>query len=254
MGRPPTITRDLLLDTASRVFGAKGFRDATLADIAGELGVTPAALLRHVESKQELFLQAMTGGGRLPAVIADLEHLDARSDPRIVLRRIAEKFIPFAEKVVGMNIAAYMHAQTSFVVPFDTRSADSPPRRGLRIVEGYFRRAAEAGVIRIRDPRAAALLFIGSLQSYVFLHKVLNVVPLYPLGDYVDALIDLWSHGGIRGEEVRHREKRRAADRDRGGSRGHAAVPAREEQTPRARPRRNTGGADGERRVARRRP
>ena len=59
MGRPPRIRRDQILDTARRVFAAKGFAAATLADIAGELGVTAAALLRHVRSKDALFAEAM---------------------------------------------------------------------------------------------------------------------------------------------------------------------------------------------------
>ena len=47
MGRPPRISREQLLDTARRVFSTRGFDGATLADIGAELGVTPAAILRH---------------------------------------------------------------------------------------------------------------------------------------------------------------------------------------------------------------
>ena len=130
MGRPPRISRDELLDTARRVFALKGFEAATLADIAAELRVTPAAVLRHVDSKQELFRIAMSA--RLtapPDFILELAGVDAATDPRIVLRGIAERFIPFAEKVVGENIAVYMHERArSLVVPFDPSAADSPPR------------------------------------------------------------------------------------------------------------------------------
>ena len=59
MGRPPTIQRQQLLETARRIFAQKGFEAATLADIARELSVTPAALLRHASSKQALFAQSM---------------------------------------------------------------------------------------------------------------------------------------------------------------------------------------------------
>jgi hypothetical protein len=68
----------------------------------------------------------------------------------------------------------------------------------LRIVTDYFRRAKEAGVIRVADPTAAALMFMGSLVGYVFIHHVVQGMPKqYPLPDYIDALIDLWSRGGI---------------------------------------------------------
>src|SRR5205807_247726 len=118
MGRPPRIRRDQLLDTARRVFAAKGFAAATLADIAGELGVTPAALLRHTDSKATLFAEAM-------------------------------------------------------------------------------RSAAAAGRLRVRDPRAAALLFMGSLQGYVLFHHVLKMPPVCSLSEYIDTLIALWSDGAI---------------------------------------------------------
>jgi AcrR family transcriptional regulator len=252
MGRPPTITRERLLLTARRVFAAKGFEAATLADIAAELKVTPAAILRHVASKQELFRESMLTNAPLPPVIQELDAVDGGADPRAVLRKVAEGFVPFVMQMVRTNIAVYMHAQTtSMVVPFDTAAEDSPPRRGLRIVESYFRRAKQAGAVRIGSPRAAALLFMGSLQSYVFLHHVVNVQPVYPLADYIDALLDLWSHGGICETD---RQEDRGRDRDRGRRRGGAAVHAPGAQAARARAGRDAGGADGERRLARRRP
>ena len=159
MGRPPRISREELLDTARRVFAAKGFEAATLADIARELHVTPAAVLRHARSKLELFRSAMHGRITAPPeFILDLVNVDARTDPRIVLRGIAERFVPFVEKVIAENIAIYMHNRArSIVMPFDPGAADSPPRRGIVIVSDYFRRAMDAGVIRHGDPRAAAL-------------------------------------------------------------------------------------------------
>src|SRR6266849_7906545 len=218
MGRPPTISRDQLLAAARQVFAAKGFEGATLADSAGELNVTPAAVLRHVPSKRALFSEAMERRIEPPAFIMELAAIDAAADPRIVLRGIAEQFIPFARRVVAENIVVYMHnrAQRSLVVPFDPTADDSPPRRGIRVVESYFRRAAKAGVITVDDPRAAARLFIGSLHSYVLLHHVLNIPP-YPVDAYIDALIDLWTYGGIRGPK---KTKRRPRGDPRGGRAG----------------------------------
>jgi AcrR family transcriptional regulator len=264
MGRPPRVTREQILDTARRVFVAKGYESATLADIAAELGVTPAAVLRHAGSKHELFVSAIRGGEiRVPDFIAALETIDASTDPRAVLREIAERFIPFAQTTIAQNLAVYMHnrAQTSFVLPFDTESDDTPPRRGLRVVTSYFRRAAAAGVLRIRDPRAAALLFMGSLQSYVFLHQVLHVAARpYPLAAYIDQLIDVWTKGAIVVGGRRGRKKIEPAEashsargRRRGGG-GDAGVVAPDEPAGRDRPRRNARGANGERRLAGGRP
>ncbi|MEA2568487.1 MAG: hypothetical protein QOI24_488 [Acidobacteriota bacterium] len=263
MGRPPRITREQLLETARRVFVAKGYETATLAGIAAELGVTAAAVLRHFGSKHELFVAAIHSGAvEVPEFISALQAIDPATDPRIVLRAIAERFIPFAQTTIATNLAVYMHnrASTSFVLPFDTSSDSSPPKRGLRMVTEYFRRAAAAGVVRIRDPRAAALLFMGSLQSYVFLHQILNVsAKPYPLDDYIDQLIDVWTSGAIvtGGRRARKAKPSEAAPADRDSSRRggrNIRLDAAKKKAAGSRSERLAGSADGERRVAVRRP
>jgi len=248
MGRPPTITRDQLLTVSRRIFAAKGFESATLADIAAELKVTPAAVLRHAGSKRALFAEAMHLPVAPPPFILELATIDAAAtDPREVLRNIAEQFIPFAQRILAENVVVFMHARTL------SKSKDSPPRRGIAIVEDYFRRAAAAGVITVADPRAAARLFMGSVHSYVFLHHVLNLPP-YPVDDYIDALIGLWTHGGIRARKTKRRQARdHRSRRDRGGDR-NVDLSAAGAKAARARSVRNTRSEDGERRLARGRP
>ncbi len=200
MGRPPRIDRGILLETARRIFMAKGYASTTLADIAGELAVTPAAILRHVDSKQALFAEAMsTSTVDPPACILDLATTDAAEDPRPVLRRIAREFVPFARAVLASRIVMEMHerAHPALVLPFRPDDTSNPARRGIPILIDYFRRAGEAGTIRIADPQAAALLFIGSLHSYVIFHELIRLTPVYPLDRYIDALLDLWTSGGI---------------------------------------------------------
>src|SRR5438874_1168546 len=111
MGRPPRITREQILETARGVFTLKGFEATTLAGIAAELGVTAAALLRHVDSKQALFAEAMRGGDILepPQCILDLATIDPTTDPRAVLRRVAEEFVPFVQGVMATRVVLAMH-------------------------------------------------------------------------------------------------------------------------------------------------
>lgn len=256
MGRPPRISRDQILEAAREAFTARGFAATTLADIAAGLDVTAAAILRHFPSKQDLFTAAM--GSRalaVPAFVEELARADAAEDPRLVLRRFAEQFVPFMSTVIRPAIAVQMHMAsqtTTLVVPFDTHAEETPPRRGIRIMTGYFRRAMKAGTVRRGDPRALALLFVGQLQSYVFLHQILDVKPVFPLGDYLDQLFGLWTGGALAVEKKRARSSGRG-DRAPGRGGGGAAVRSKAARAEAARPRRNARGADGERRLARRR-
>lgn len=245
MGRPPRISRDQILEAARAAFQARGFAATTLADIARALDVTPAAILKYFDSKQALFSAAMA------TQVVELASLDPDEDPRIALADFAKRLIPFLTGIIRSAIAMQMHS-TTLVVPFDLRDDDVPPRRVIRLLTDYFAHGMKAGTIRRGDPRALALLFLGPLQAYVFFHQILGVTPAYPLDDYVDALIALWSEGVLVGDtrvEESHPRARRA-----GRGHGDAAVPARAEKTETARPRRNAGSKDGERGVAGRRP
>ena len=261
MGRPPRISREQILDAARAAFSARGFAATTLADIAKALDVTPAAILRHFESKQSLFTAAMsTRAITVPEFVLALANLDPKSDPREVMRQFASRLVPFLSEILRPAIAVQMHA-TTVVVPFDAHDEEVPPRRALRFLAGYFARAMEAGTVRRGDPQALALLFLGQLQAYVFFHQVLGLTPPYPLDDYIDALLDLWTSGALDAGAAASRsaggtraQKAGSRTRDPRRGDGDAAVHAPREETETARPRRNARGADGERRVAGGRP
>jgi len=223
MGRPPRISREQILDAARHAFSARGFAATTLAEIAAALGVTPAAILRHFDSKQELFRAAMSSRSiATPDFLVAMKSLDANADPRVVLGDLARRMIPFLGTVIRPAIAVQMHA-TTLVVPFDPKDEEIPPRHAIRILTDYFTRAIRAGVIREADPRALAILFIGQLQAHVFFHQVLGVTPAYPVEDYIDALLGLWSDGVFGGTRARKTASEKTDPRPRarrGGGRG----------------------------------
>jgi AcrR family transcriptional regulator len=201
MGRPPTIDRKQLLEAARSLFARKGYDATTLAEIAAAVKVTPAAVLRHAGSKEKLFVESMAAGMlQLPPFFAELEAAAVAPDPRVALRRFAEQFVPFAEQRLAETISIHMHvgAKTPFAVPFDPKRKDSPPRRGIPLIERYLERAVAAGTLRLGDPRAASILFAGSLQSYAFFHQVLQVFDRpFPLDAYLDTLFEIWTVGAV---------------------------------------------------------
>lgn len=222
MGRPPTIDRKQLLEAARTLFARKGYEATTLAEIAAAVKVTPAAVLRHAGSKEKLFVESMASGMlELPPFFAELEAADVTPDPRIALRRFAEQFVPFAEQRLAETISIHLHvgARTPFGVPFDPTSKNSPPRRGIPLIERYLKRAAKAGTLRLRDTRAAAILFAGSLQSYAFFHQILKVFDRpFPLDTYLDTLFEIWTGGAVVLGAARKKTRSRV-----GGRRGSKA-------------------------------
>jgi AcrR family transcriptional regulator len=211
MGRPPLRSRQEVLAAARAVFSQHGFEGATLAAIARRVGLSPAALLRHAPTKEALFAAAMARTeGEMALPMDELARTPGDADPRGVLRRLGQAFVPFIDERLGEVIAAWLRARSQGdalpenglperLLPFDPRQAPNPPQRAVALLEDYFRRAGRAGRLRVRDPRAAALLFLGSLHSYVVLHRIARIFdPPLPLDLYLDTVIDVWTTGAIR--------------------------------------------------------
>jgi AcrR family transcriptional regulator len=207
MGRPARVTREQVLAEARRAFAQGGFHGTTLADIAARLKVSPAALLRHAPSKEALFALAIESEVHEEPLPTDFLASVSPSDPPArVLRRVALQFIPFIEQKMGENIARFLRARTddearTIRLPFDPRQKSSPPGRVVAALETYFRQAGRRGAVSLSQPRAGALAFLGSLQSYVFFHRVLRIEPPIPLETYLDTLIGIWEHGALRGRK-----------------------------------------------------
>ena len=212
MGRRARVSRDEILRGAREAFSERGFDGTTLAAIGAKVGLSPAALLRHAPTKEDLFSAAMSVRADDLPPIEFLAAAEGGEDPAWVLRRLAFAVVPFLESKLGENIARWLRARSeraarTITLPFDPRRRPTPPARALALLEEYFRRARRAGRLDVRDTRAAALAFLGSLHAYVFLHRVVRISePPVPLGRYVDTLLDVWSRGALR--EGRGRRKR----------------------------------------------
>jgi len=189
-----------VLAAARAGFLEGGYAGTTLAQIAARLGISPAAVLRHAPTKQALFDQAM----RLPAErdlhpLVFLETVDGEADPRAVLRRVGEVFIPFIRQRLREVVAMYLHGKSRggpIPLPFDPNARPTPPQRNLRSLAEYLRRACRAGKMRIEDPYAAAGAFLGALHSYVFLTEIAGAFEEdVSMERFLATVLDVWSRG-----------------------------------------------------------
>jgi AcrR family transcriptional regulator len=76
-----------ILAVAQRLFTRNGWRNTTLAQIAGEAGVTPAGLLHHFSSKEQL-LHAVLDARDLD----DDSHADRAGDLMAQISAVADRF------------------------------------------------------------------------------------------------------------------------------------------------------------------
>ena len=203
MGRPARVNRSQVLSAAREAFVERGYEGATLSEIAGRVGVSAAALLRHAPTKRDLFVACMGEGEPETMPFAFLEEMDGSEDPRRVLRRAAESIIPFLESKLRQVVARWVYFKRVAGVglmplPFDPTARPTPPQKNMKYLEDYMRRAVRKGRLRVDDPSAAALAFLATVHSYVFLQHVMEVLekPM-PLERYLETVLDIWTRGAI---------------------------------------------------------
>ncbi len=150
-----------ILDVAERLLARHGWRNTSLAQIAKEAGVSPAGLLHHFESKEQL-LNAV-----LDARDTDDDiHADRSGDLVTEICRVAERFHR-APELVG----------TFTVLLIENIAPDAPlhdrlltrQREAALIVAGLIERGQQAGRYRTDfDPAIKAieiLAFVNGMET-----------------------------------------------------------------------------------------
>lgn len=157
-GSRPRNRKELILLAAGRAFAAGGYPGTSMEDIARAVGITAAALYRHVPSKYELFRQCTeVMVGSLAETLAEQE---ADADLGQVLLALARTTV--ADRATGS------------LYRWEARYLDADDRASLRarfaeVVEGvdaHVGRAAPEPAASRSSRTAAALGAIGSVTVH----------------------------------------------------------------------------------------
>lgn len=150
--------RQVVLDTACRVFFKKSYRGATTAEIARESGISEPILYRHFGSKRDLYLACLDEAWRIFREFA--EHA-LETNPSGCLGAIADAYTAKRSKLrlVDLWIQALTEASED---PLIAKAV----RQQIREVHDFFaeviRRGQADGVLNAdRDPVAEAWIFVA---------------------------------------------------------------------------------------------
>lgn len=130
-----------ILKVAQRLLTRNGWRNTTLAQIAGEAGVSPAGLLHHFESKEQL-LHAVVDARDAD----DDAHADRAGDLISEIAAVADRFHRSPELVGTYTVllAENMDPDAPLHDRLLTRYQDA-----VGIITGLIRRGQEAGQFRM---------------------------------------------------------------------------------------------------------
>jgi TetR/AcrR family transcriptional regulator, cholesterol catabolism regulator len=169
--------RDILL-AAARVFAREGYANATLDDVAAQMGVTKGVIYYYFRSKEEIFTEIRATAIR--EAIERLEAIIARGDPpdvtlRAAIRDLVGHIFDDLDRFANVLRAGHRLSEESYT---EVRSLQ---RRYERLVRGIVEQGVRSGALVDLDP---------ALMTFTMLRAVLGVPDWYsPEGRLSPAVI-----------------------------------------------------------------
>ena len=160
--------RRQILDAALRCFAREGFHRATMQQIVREAALSPGAIYRYFESKEDLIAAIATR--RHAAELRMLREAAGSADAGGALHRLARGFLgrladPAEQEWRRVTVQLWGEALRSERVMRVVREGLDEP---LRLLGALLRRAqAEGRVSRALEPRAAARVASAIFQGLV---------------------------------------------------------------------------------------
>ena len=169
-----SVTREKILETALTLFAREGYAGTSMADIAGELGITKGALYRHYAGKRDIF----------ESILRRMEERDAENaENNGVPAEPIEKDAPSYRDTEIESILAYSEemfrywTQDPFASVFRRMLALEQYRDGemarlysqyitggpLKYMADLFREMTARGCWKENDPMQLALEFYGPM-------------------------------------------------------------------------------------------
>jgi TetR/AcrR family transcriptional regulator len=187
------LSRTQLLDAAEEVFGAKGFHDTTLKEVAELAEFSVGSVYSFFENKDDLFLNVFLRRGEefLPGMETAAEGGD---DPRAQLHALVDYEVGFFRAHPHFG-RLYLRTSSSTLpgveLPPSPTLADNF-QRAMDVQAGIFARGQSSGGLRSGDPQVLGRLFTGLVAAYqstdpaVIAGETDERLPLADLHDIVD--------------------------------------------------------------------
>lgn len=159
--------RGTLLDAARRVFGEKGFEQATMEAIADEAEVAKGTIYLYYPSKQAIYDATFAAGTEALTAVTDESVEAAPTAKAAIAAFIRARVLYFQEHPDYFRM---------YVTEISRIVTDRAPRQGVcraaldghtRTLQAAIERAAAAGHVRAVDPAATALAVFDMTRGLV---------------------------------------------------------------------------------------
>lgn len=175
-----TPKRRQILAGAREVFTELGFERASVDLIAARAGVSKATVYNHFRDKNGLFTASFMEGAddvrrELKAVLEG-----ASDDLEDTLQRTGERMISVLLSPNALALRRNIVAEVARFPELGLMLYDHGPRLTIELIAGFLARWAEKGILRVDDPRTAAVHFIALCEADLLTRTYLGVTEATP--------------------------------------------------------------------------
>ncbi len=193
-----SLRRQMIVDAAVKHFRNKGYQTTTLDDVAGELGITKAALYHYVEGKEDLLFTIYNQA--VAAIFEETNRIAAIELPpdeklRMVIRNHIENII------IGNQSLVYVFFAEDNQLPEEYQSWVRQKKREYdEVVQKIVGEGIEEGVFEPHDPRLLSYAIVGMINwAYQWYRPGLPFSP----GQIADLFVDLLERGYLKDKTTR---------------------------------------------------
>lgn len=194
-----------ILDAAKSVFDKVGYEQATMAEIAAQVGYSKATLYNYFSSKVQLFQELARRSGDahseqvfsllLPGCDNPLIHslpeqvnevlglLQPSDDLAATLQRFGEGVMRNFLSLKGLAARRVLIAAAGNQPEAGRLFYQNGPAKGIQMTTHFFEEAMNAGQLRRTDPSVVAAHFRGLLESEVYEPGLFNARPELTAGE-----------------------------------------------------------------------
>lgn len=182
------VRREEIVDAAMRVFASHGFRGGGLALVAEEVGITPAAILYHFGSKEDLLLAVIQERDRRAGVLG----ADLTPDRGLDALRGSVRFAEYCEAEPGLATLHTVLQIENYEPGSEVHAYFERRSRYLRRnMERTLKHAKDAGEIRddvdVVGKAKQIIAFLEGAAVMWLIDPQVSLVDLYR--DYFDTVI-----------------------------------------------------------------
>ena len=178
--------REFIIEQASQLFKQKGYKAASMRELAARVGVEAASLYNHIQSKEDLLnAMCMNVADRYTSHITELEKQESAVIDKI-------------EKLLRFHVREMMdNYEEVYVTDHDWRNMDEPHLSEYREMRRNYRKRFAAIVqhgvdnkeIKAVDANSAVMIFINAIGAVDQWHRIVHKVNRKDLEDNIITIL-----------------------------------------------------------------